>query len=136
MRNYLVIDDNPEILNVFFEIGTGNRTKVFLASNLVEASELLETIKFDVIVCDYLLHGSETGILYARKAKALQPKAMFILMSGMFKEEINEVCNDQDREKIDTFMEKTSALTTVWDIGWENNCDEVCRSTGKKSKVC
>jgi len=110
MKRYLVIDDNPEVLSMFFEIGSEEGRKVFLASSLYEASLLLEAIKFDVIVCDHVLKDNEIGALYATKAKILQPQAKFILMSGL-KPELTV----EQKAKIDSFIAKPEAIKDVWE---------------------
>lgn len=85
MKTVLMIDDNPEVLNMLFECITleDDDIKCLLAMTLDEADQLLHTIKFDVVICDQNLgEGKIPGAIFSCKVKAYQPQAKFILMSG------------------------------------------------------
>ena len=81
----LVVDDNPEVVEVLGElIEDGCKsTKVLSCLSIFEASKIIETFAIDIVVCDENVHGSEIkGHMFASKVKGYQPKCRFWLMSG------------------------------------------------------
>jgi DNA-binding NtrC family response regulator len=48
----LIIDDDPHFLRVLSRILSGEKFQVSTANSAVEATELLRTTSFDVIICD------------------------------------------------------------------------------------
>ena len=82
--NCLLVDDDEAILE-----GTGNLLRqwgcrVDWARTSHEALRHLEDNDhcYDLILCDMQLGGDEDGLFLLRQARALQPRATFILISG------------------------------------------------------
>jgi diguanylate cyclase (GGDEF)-like protein/PAS domain S-box-containing protein len=77
----LVVDDQPLMLEVIQHILSTLSLQLYLADSAEAALPLLEQHQFAAIICDYQLPG-EDGIGFLAKAKAIQPKALRILITA------------------------------------------------------
>lgn len=77
----LVVDDEPTILEIIEEMLRGQPYTVFQAKNMAEAEAILKANEISIVLTDLILRG-ESGIEVINLAKAIQPSAKVILMTG------------------------------------------------------
>ena len=82
MRRVLAVDDQKTMLREWNRQVRGSRgIELHTAANPDEASELFESIVFDVVILDVLLRASITGIDLARKFRQSRPSVLIATVS-------------------------------------------------------
>jgi len=77
----LLVDDEPNVLKALMRVFRQENYQVVIAVNGQEALKLLEKDKFHVMISDYLMPVMN-GADLLRKAKALQPEMIRIMLTG------------------------------------------------------
>ena len=80
----LLVDDDRATLDAYaglFAVHDPAATKVLTASSAEEAVGLLQTLIFDVVVCDLRLPGRD-GLGLLNRTHAIQPDTPFVLVTG------------------------------------------------------
>ena len=88
--SFLLVDDEPELLNLLSDVFSDEGATVFLASSGAEALKLLKKQRIDVLISDVRMQGGD-GIWLAEQIKSsiTNPPLLFIC-SGY-----NDVTSDQ-----------------------------------------
>jgi CheY-like chemotaxis protein len=84
MQTLLLVDDQPEKLRILESVAGGKNRRIFKASDLANAIQVIEGEPLDLIVTDLALHtrGSDRdGFDVLRAAKAKDPEVPVILVS-------------------------------------------------------
>ena len=80
-HNILLVDDDPHMLDVTYEILTDEGYHVQRATSGETAIEALQTKDFDLVITD-LNMGQINGISVLKKAKELKPEVMVIITTA------------------------------------------------------
>ena len=80
-RSVLLVDDQPELLDVLHEVLHGAGYAVVKTNNLQEAREQAGTARFDFAVIDVQL-GTDLGTEFAFELQKSSPSTQIVLMSG------------------------------------------------------
>jgi DNA-binding NtrC family response regulator len=86
----LVVDDDPEVLERASEILNRNR-QVFLASNAEQALDMVDRLRFSVVLVDMDLPGAYPLI---QKLHDANPELLFIAIHGAAKAAVLEATKD------------------------------------------
>ena len=81
LKRILVVDDEPQILDLLSTVFRGHGWEVTGAGSAAEGIEKLERGQFDVILTDLIMPG-ESGIDLLRASKEIHPDVEVILMTG------------------------------------------------------
>jgi DNA-binding NtrC family response regulator len=79
--NILVVEDNPSLLDVIYELLESHDFRVTTAASGEEAIETLNVKSFDLLITDINL-GRVNGIAVLKKVKEMYPETMTIIMTG------------------------------------------------------
>ena len=81
MSSILLVDNEPDILEVLEVFVQGEAARVFKATSAAEALSLLDQNKIDVVISD--IHMPDmSGLELLRKAKGLSPELAFVMITG------------------------------------------------------
>ena len=78
----LLADDDQRTLDLLGEVLSRQGFEVTLAATPAAARHLLDTLRFDAVVTDVVFDGFEDGRELLLHARAVQPEAVVILMTG------------------------------------------------------
>lgn len=85
----LMVEDQTDLLAIISEALSGMGYQVFVASNGVEALELMRAdIPFDYIISDVSMPEGISGIDLVGHAAQLQPQARCVLVSGYIRAQL------------------------------------------------
>ena len=110
--NILVVDDDENIRDVFFDFLTYHNHCISLASDGKEALALFKTGNYDAVITDLGMHGM-SGLELASSIKDIDPKTPVILITG-WNPEIND--NSAKQRNVDFEMTKPFDLNQVLDV--------------------
>lgn len=79
MITVLIVDDRIELRRVYAALATGEGRDVHVASSAGEASLLIASGKFDVVVTDLQMNQSEAGLEVLRAARRKDPLTQVIV---------------------------------------------------------
>jgi two-component system nitrogen regulation response regulator NtrX len=87
----LIVDDDLATLSAYTELFAAHdpATKVLTARSAEEAAGLLETLVFDVVLCDLRLPGRD-GLALLKTSQGIQPDTPFVLVTGYGDLELEE----------------------------------------------
>lgn len=94
-NNILVVDDEPDVLEIFKDVFKKEGYYVSTASDSEEAIKLLHENPFDVLITDICLPG-EDGIGLIKKTKQHWPKMPMIAMTGYGSDKVLLECINAD----------------------------------------
>ena len=80
-KNILVVDDDPHIVELNYDILAGEGYQITKSISGEEAIQELESKKFDLVVTD-LNMGKIGGISVLKRAKELHPETKVIITTG------------------------------------------------------
>ena len=86
MRKLLIVDDEPRILSSLRRLFFQDHFEVEVASSGEEALIILKTKRFDMIISDMRMPEMD-GLQLLKKAKALYPEMIRVMISGYTEEE-------------------------------------------------
>lgn len=78
----LIVDDDFDYRSTLREGLLRQRYRVSVASNGLEAVEMMESFKFDLVFSDYNMPPGPDGLNTAIKLKQINPKTTIVLMNG------------------------------------------------------
>ena len=94
-NNLLVVDDEPDVLEVFKDVFKKEGYTVFTAGDSEEALKVLEESSCDVLITDICLPG-EDGIGLIKQTKRRWPKMPMIAMTGYGSDKVLLDCINAD----------------------------------------
>lgn len=97
MKRIIVVDDEPLILNII-QTYLKNEFEIVTFDNPVEALSFLEKDSADMVISDFYM-PEMTGLQFAEKIKAINPKCPTILISGSHVQE-------DEKNKFVAFLKK------------------------------
>jgi PAS domain S-box-containing protein len=86
----LLVEDDPGVAAVAFDLLTEHGLSVTLAENGPEALARLETATFDIMLTDVVMPGGMSGIELARRAADLYPAMRILLASGYAGDDVDD----------------------------------------------
>ncbi len=81
-RTVLVVDDEPDILNIFRELFDSIGYRVSLESSSVKALDLIKHEDFDLVITD-LIMPERSGLEIVKAVKTGKKKPSVIIMAGV-----------------------------------------------------
>lgn len=84
-RTILIVDDEPQILNLVQKMIGAHRAIVLMAPRPSEALRICESQNVDVLISDVQMPEMD-GLRLAEKVLKIHPKAAVLLISGQYKE--------------------------------------------------
>lgn len=78
----LVLEDDPVLSSIAFEILQGLGYVVYLASDVAEVTVLLERSAVAVLLTDVFMPGNVNGLHFARSVAEQRPETRIIIVSG------------------------------------------------------
>lgn len=111
--NVLVVEDDP-MCKLFIEHSIRKfspKIHLLTASSGEEALEILKTTACELLIADYFLEGSETGLELCREAHALYPKMKCLMISGMTFYQYKELALNSEIQP--EFMEKPLSKASI-----------------------
>jgi CheY-like chemotaxis protein len=105
-NNILVVNDEPMLVEIISRCLTAKGYRVTTANNGGDASSFLTLFRFDVVLCDIHMSGTD-GFAVLSDCKALQPQTKVILCSG---DTVSETVNRAFACGADGFLAKPFLL--------------------------
>ena len=84
-RTILIVDDEPQILQLVEKMIGPNRAKVLSAPRPSEALKMCETQQIDILISDVQMPEMD-GIRLAERVMKIRPETAVLLISGEYKE--------------------------------------------------
>ena len=78
----LIVDDDADIRKLLTKVVEGNGCQAVTASNGKEAVSLAQSRKFDLILLDIMMNGSDDGFEVVRRLRSLGNDIPIIILSG------------------------------------------------------
>ncbi|MGK2945062.1 MAG: response regulator [Desulfuromonadales bacterium] len=103
-KKILIVDDSPSVLAVLEDMLDDLGYEVTAASNGKQACNLLETIRYDLIITDLSMPVMD-GIVFAQTAKQM-PNCKFVPIVMLSSEEDAAKIAEAKRVGISTFLRK------------------------------
>lgn len=103
-KKILIVDDSPSVLAVLEDMLDDLGYEVTAASNGQQACQLLETIRYDLIITDLSMPVMD-GIVFAQTAKQM-PNCKFVPIVMLSSEEDADKIAEAKRVGISTFLRK------------------------------
>ena len=129
--NLLIVDDEPEILGwleELFRYDFKRKTEVYTASSAPKALELLNRIRFDVVLTDIKMPGMD-GITLFEKIKENWPKCKTVFLTGYRNfDDIYRIIQNKDVQYVLKSEDDEVILDAV-----EKSFDQVCREMEQES---
>ncbi len=110
--NILVVDDEEDIREIFFDLFTSHNHRVSLASDGKEALELFNTGSYDIVITDLGMPGM-SGLELASAIKDVDPTIPVVLLTGWHTRREDEKFTQRN---IDYEIAKPCKLNQVLDI--------------------
>jgi ligand-binding sensor domain-containing protein/signal transduction histidine kinase/DNA-binding NarL/FixJ family response regulator len=103
--NILIVNDDPLALKLILTmiksyIDPGDNVSIFTARSYVKAKDIVDNKKLDMLISDFNLDSSETGIDVCRYMKEKLPKSVRIIYSGIAGREIEKM-KEVNRDCVD-----------------------------------
>lgn len=81
-ESVLIVDDDPAIRRLLTKVVEGNGFKALTASNGQEAVSQAQARKFDLILLDIMMNGSDDGFDVIRRLRSIGNDIPIIILSG------------------------------------------------------
>ena len=110
----LVLDDEPEILEITALAFEGQGYEVFTAAGGEEALTCVKEKHPQVLLIDYRLKGDMTGLDFLKAARLVDPGVPAVMITGL-SEQVETLKAECERVGISAFFQKPLQMDAVYD---------------------